>query len=159
MNQPASRSAPSAPKPSRRVLTVLVLATLLAPLLAYICVTAMGVLAAAPLPDWAKASRTGMARYDLLLNLLSCAMPSVLLGWALGCSLRRDARWCAALLGVLALGFLALVGPENWAESGVILMHLVTSQLGLSLLLLPSLGAWLGQRWRAKRLALVNDPI
>jgi len=103
MNQPASRSAPSAPKPSRRVLTVLVLATLLAPLLAYICVTAMGVLAAAPLPYWAKASRTGMARYDLLLNLLSCAMPSVLLGWALGCSLRRDARWCAALLGVLAL--------------------------------------------------------
>ena len=57
------------------------------------------------------------------------------------------------------LGFLALVGPENWAESGVILMHLVTSQLGLSLLLLPCLGAWLGQRWRAKRLALVNDPI
>ncbi len=158
MTLPAS---PTVHKSSQRVLAALVLAALLGPLLAYICVTAMGVLAAAPLPGWAKASRTGMARYELLLNLLSCAMPSGLLGWALGRWLRRDARWCAALIGALALGFLALVGPENWAESGDILLHLVTSQLGLSLLLLPCLGAWLGQHWRAKRLALplVNDPI
>ena len=100
MTLPAS---PTAPKPSRRVLTVLVLATLLAPLLV-----------------WATASRTSIGCYHLLLDLLAFAVPCLLVG-------------------------------AGWANAWEILRWLITTSLGPCLLLLPSLGAWLGQRWRARR--------
>ena len=115
----------------------------------YASVTAKGELAAAVLSVWTNASRADMAPHHLL-DLLATALPGMLLGWALGRWLQRDARWCAALLGMFALGFLAFVGPESWHEASDILWHLVIRPFGLLLLFSPSLGAWLGMRWRAQ---------
>ena len=92
-----------------------------------------------------------MVRYHLLLDLLAFALPCMLVGVALGRWLQRDASWCAALLSVLALALMLLTPWEGWANAWDTLRWLLTTSLGPCLLLLPSLGAWLGQRRRAKR--------
>ena len=100
-----------------------------------------------------------MVRYHLLLDLLAFAVPCLLVGAALGRWLRRDASWCAALLSVLALALMLATSWEGWANAWDTLRWLTTTTLGPCLLLLPSLGAWLGQRRRAKRHApLASQP-
>ena len=51
---------------------------------------------------------------------------------------------------MLALGFMVAIPWQSWGDSWALTSWLLTTRIGLSLLLAPSLGAWLGQRWRAR---------